>query len=78
VNDLRRDVSKQRIEEQASTYESRFMRWGTRHSFSEAYTPQEIKHLLGGSGFENSDVKVTEYGMEIWLRKQPDRIGGMK
>lgn len=70
VDDLRRDVPKGYMEEWASSYESRFMRWGARHSFSEAYTPQEVKGLLEGSGFESFDVKVGEWDMEIWLKKQ--------
>jgi ubiquinone/menaquinone biosynthesis C-methylase UbiE len=70
VDDLRRDVPKERIGEWVSAHKSRFMRWGARHSFSEAYTPQEIKGLLEGSGFESLDVKVGEWDMEIWLRKQ--------
>jgi hypothetical protein len=70
VDDLRRDVPKERIGEWVSVHKSRFMRWGARHSFSEAYTPQEIKGLLEGSGFESFDVKVGEWDMEIWLEKQ--------
>jgi ubiquinone/menaquinone biosynthesis C-methylase UbiE len=78
VDDLRRDVPKECIEEWVSAHKSRFMRWGARHSFSEAYTPQEIKDLLEGSGFETFDVKVGEWDMEIWLRKQHSTTGGMK
>jgi ubiquinone/menaquinone biosynthesis C-methylase UbiE len=73
VDDLRRDVPKERIGEWVSAHKSRFMRWGARHSFSEAYTPQEIKDLLEGSGFESFDVKVGEWDMEIWLRKRHTR-----
>jgi ubiquinone/menaquinone biosynthesis C-methylase UbiE len=69
VDDLRRDVPKEHIREWVSAHRSRFMRWGARHSFSEAYTPQEIKDLLESSGVESFDVKVGEWDMEIWLRK---------
>jgi ubiquinone/menaquinone biosynthesis C-methylase UbiE len=70
VDDLRRDVPKECIGEWVSSYESCFMRWGARHSFSEAYTAQEVEGLLDGSGFETFDVKVGEWDMEIWLKKQ--------
>jgi ubiquinone/menaquinone biosynthesis C-methylase UbiE len=78
VNDLRKDVPKECIREWASAHKSRFMRWGVRHSFSEAYTPQEIKDLLEDSGFESYDVKVGEWDMEIWLRKQLAGMEGVK
>ena len=69
VDDLRRDVPRERIGEWVSVHESRFLRWGARHSFAEAYTAQEIDGLLEGSGFEDLDVKVGEWDMEIWLSK---------
>jgi ubiquinone/menaquinone biosynthesis C-methylase UbiE len=70
VDDLRRDVSRECIGEWVSAHKSRFMRWGARHSFSEAYTPQEVKGLLEDSGFGTFEVKVGEWDMEIWLKKQ--------
>jgi ubiquinone/menaquinone biosynthesis C-methylase UbiE len=70
VSDLRRDVPQKAVKKWTDAIDSRFMRWGIKHSFSEAYTPQELKGLLEGSGFESVDVKVGEWDMEIWLKKQ--------
>ncbi len=70
VNDLRRDVPAESVRKWTSGIESRFMRWGARHSFSEAYTAREIESMLEGSTFEDFRVKVNEINMEIWLRKQ--------
>lgn len=69
VNDLRGDVPKERIGEWVSGLESRFMRWGARHSFSEAYAPEQIEGLLKGCGFAGLEVRTGEYDMTIWLRK---------
>ena len=52
-----------------SGHESRFMRWGAKHSFSEAYTAREIESILEDSSFEDFDVKVEELNLAIWLRK---------
>jgi hypothetical protein len=45
------------------------MRWGAKHSFSEAYTAREIESILESSTFEDCDVKAEELNLEIWLRK---------
>jgi ubiquinone/menaquinone biosynthesis C-methylase UbiE len=70
ISDLRRDVPQEAVKKWTDAIASRFMRWGVKHSFSEAYTPQEVKGLLEGSGFESFDVKVGEWDMQIWLEKQ--------
>lgn len=70
VNDLRRDVPAESVRQWTSGIESPFMRWGARHSFSEAYTAPEIERMLEGSAFEDFRVKVNEIDMEIWLRKR--------
>jgi ubiquinone/menaquinone biosynthesis C-methylase UbiE len=69
IDDLRRDASPESMREWTSGHESRFMRWGARHSFTEAYTAREIEDILEDSAFENFDVKVEELNLEIWLRK---------
>jgi ubiquinone/menaquinone biosynthesis C-methylase UbiE len=70
ISDLRRDVPQEAVKKWTDAIGSRFMRWGIKHSFSEAYTLQEVKGLLEGSGFETFDVKAGEWDMEIWLEKQ--------
>jgi ubiquinone/menaquinone biosynthesis C-methylase UbiE len=69
IDDLRRGAPEESVREWVSGHESRFMRWGANHSFSEAYTAQEIEGILEGSAFEDFDVKVGEVNLEIWLRK---------
>lgn len=69
IDDLRRDAPEESAREWVSGHESRLMRWGAKHSFSEAYTAREIEGMLEDSAFEDFDVKVGEVNMEIWLRK---------
>jgi ubiquinone/menaquinone biosynthesis C-methylase UbiE len=68
IDDLRRDAPEERVREWVSGHKSCFMRWGAKHSFSEAYTAREIESILAGSAFGNS-VKVEELNLEIWLKK---------
>jgi ubiquinone/menaquinone biosynthesis C-methylase UbiE len=69
IDDLRRDAPEERVREWVSGHESRFMRWGAKHSFSEAHTARQIESILEDSAFEDFDVKVEELNLEIWLRK---------
>lgn len=69
ISDLRRNVPKERIGEWVSDIDSRFMRWGARHSFSEAYVPEQVEGLLKGCGFTGVEVETGEYDMTIWLTK---------
>ncbi len=69
INDLRRNVPKERIGEWVSDIESRFMRWGARHSFTEAYVPEQVEGLLKDCGFAGQEVEAGEYDMTIWLTK---------
>jgi len=69
IDDLRRDAPEERVREWVSGHKSRFMRWGAKHSFSEAYTAREIESILEGSAFGDFDVKVEELNLEIWLKK---------
>jgi len=69
IDDLRRDAPEERVREWVRGHESRFMRWGAKHSFSEAYTAREIESILEDSAFEDFDVKVEELNLAIWLRK---------
>lgn len=69
IDDLRRDASKENVRKWVVCHDSRFMRWGARHSFSEAYTAREVEDILRGMAFGAFDVKVGEADMEIWLAK---------
>jgi ubiquinone/menaquinone biosynthesis C-methylase UbiE len=69
IDDLRRDTPEESVREWTSGHVSRLMRWGAKHSFSEAYTAREIGGILEDSAFEDFDVKVGEMNLEIWLRK---------
>ena len=69
IDDLRKDAPEESVREWVSGHESRFMRWGARHSFSEAYTARDIEGILEDSAFEDFDVRGGEVNLEIWLRK---------
>lgn len=69
IDDLRGDAPKESVREWVSGHESRFMRWGAKHSFSEAYTARDIEGILEDSAFEDFDVRGGEVNVEIWLRK---------
>lgn len=73
VSDLRRDASKEKIQESSSHIRSRFMRWGLRHSVSESYTQQGIEELLSRTYFGKAERidpdDPFELAMFIWLRR---------
>jgi ubiquinone/menaquinone biosynthesis C-methylase UbiE len=66
VGDLRRDAPKALKEEMAAQIDSRFMRWGLMHSFSEAHTRDELMGMLAQTRF--SDYEVTEDGAGLSIR----------
>ena len=45
------------------------MRWGLRHSFGDAYTPQEAGELVRGIPFASVQTEVDGISMAIWLEK---------
>ena len=71
IGDLRRDAPRELKDELVGEIDSWLMRWGLRHSFSEAYTRDEALGLLAWTSF--SDYKVTEngIGLDIAFRKSP-------
>jgi ubiquinone/menaquinone biosynthesis C-methylase UbiE len=69
IGDLRRDSPKELKNEMVAEIDSWFMRWGLRHSFSDAYIKNEMMEILAHTQF--SDYKVDEdgIGLRIGLRK---------
>lgn len=68
--DVRRDASKQKVDEFCQQLKSRFMRWGTRHSVREAYTQQGVEELLPRTRFKKAErIELDDLGMFIWLRR---------
>ena len=81
ISDLRKDAYKEKVDEYCRQIESRFMRWGLRHSVSESYTPEGIKELLSQSHFKKVErIDIDELVMYIWLQRpvsieQPGIVG---
>ena len=69
VSDLRKDAPKEQVDAVAKEIGSKFMRWGLRKSFSEAYTAQEIKNLIRDTEFRDYKVDVEDISLNIWLAK---------
>jgi ubiquinone/menaquinone biosynthesis C-methylase UbiE len=69
ISDLRKDAPQDEVEALASNVDSRFMRWGLKHSVAEAYTAREIEELVNGIPFAELEVEIVEISMLIWLRK---------
>jgi ubiquinone/menaquinone biosynthesis C-methylase UbiE len=71
IGDLRRDSPRELKNEMAAEIDSWFIRWGLRHSFSDAYTKNELMGILAHTQF--SDYKVDEdgIGLTIGLKKSP-------
>ncbi len=69
ISDLRSDAPKDAVQEFAAQIDSRFMRWGLRHSFREGYTAQEAKQLVDGIPFASVRTEVDGISMAIWLEK---------
>lgn len=69
ISDVRRDAPEEEVEELVTEIDSRFMRWGLKHSVGEAYTVLAIERLLGDTQFADAETKEDGISMEIWLRK---------
>ena len=69
ISDVRKNVSKEKIDEFASHIDSRLMRWGLKHSFKEGYTRQEIAPIIKNIPFNECNIKKEELSMDIWLTK---------
>lgn len=69
ISDLRSDAAQDEVRELTSQIDSRFMRWGLRHSFGEGYTAQEAEKLLDGIPFTRIRTDIAGISMAIWLEK---------
>ncbi|MBN1139020.1 MAG: class I SAM-dependent methyltransferase [Anaerolineae bacterium] len=69
ISDLRSDAPKDAVQGFAAQIDSRFMRWGLRHSFREGYTVKEAGQLVDGVPFAHVQVEVDGISMAIWLEK---------
>lgn len=69
VSDLKRDAPEDEIQRFAAQVDSRFMRWGLRHSFREGYTVAEVEHLVDSLSFASVRTEEDNISMAIWLEK---------
>jgi len=69
ISDLRRDAPPDEVQRFAAQIESRFMRWGLRHSFREGYTVEEAELLVDGIPFASVRTEMDGISMAIWLEK---------
>jgi ubiquinone/menaquinone biosynthesis C-methylase UbiE len=69
VADLRADARPEDVQALADQIDSRFMRWGLRHSFREGYTAAEAEQLIQGVPFVHAHLDTEGIHMEIWLEK---------
>lgn len=69
LSDLRSDAPVDEVQQFATQIDSRFMRWGLRHSFREGYTVQEAEQLVDGISFASVRTEVDGISMAIWLEK---------
>ncbi len=70
ISDVRKDACKEKVEEACQQIESKFMRWGLRHSVREAYTQEGIDKLLSRSRFRKAErIELDDLVMFIWLQR---------
>ena len=69
ISDLRSDAPEDEAKELADQVDSRFMRWGLRHSFGEGYTVAEAEQLVDGVPFASVHIEADSISMGIWLEK---------
>jgi ubiquinone/menaquinone biosynthesis C-methylase UbiE len=69
ISDLRSDAPQDAVQQFAAQIDSRFMRWGLRHSFREGYTAQEAEQLVDSIPFASVRTEVDRISMAIWLEK---------
>jgi ubiquinone/menaquinone biosynthesis C-methylase UbiE len=69
ISDLRSDAPAEEVQAFAEQIDSRFMRWGLRHSFGEGYTVQKAEQLVDGIPFANVHIESDSISMGIWLEK---------
>ena len=69
IADLRSHASEDEVKALADQIDSRFMRWGVRHSLGEGYTAQEAEQLAATIPFAGMRIGVRSIGMDVWLEK---------
>ena len=69
ISDLRSDAPAEEVRQFAAQIDSRFMRWGLRHSFREGYSVQEAEKLVDGIPFAGVRTEVDGISMALWLEK---------
>ena len=69
VSDLRKDAPKEKIKEFSNKINSKLMRWGLNHSFSEGYTVKQIGEIIKSTHFKDVHIKEEEISMQILLKK---------
>jgi ubiquinone/menaquinone biosynthesis C-methylase UbiE len=69
IGDLRRDAPRKLKDEMAAGIDSRLMRWGLRHSFSDAHTRDELLEMLAQTHFSDYEVAEDGAGLTISLQK---------
>ncbi len=76
IGDLRRDAPQAELDEIARAIPSAIMRWGLRHSVTEAYTREELQELLSQTSWSNFEIVENGVGLAITLRKSPTATSG--
>lgn len=69
ISDLRRDAPADKVQQFAAQIDSRFMRWGLRHSFREGYSVEEVEQLVDGIPFASVRAELDGISMALWLGK---------
>lgn len=69
ISNLRSDAPEEEVQELATQIDSRFMRWGLRHSFGEGYTAEEAEQLVDDLPFAGIRTDVDGISIAIWLEK---------
>ena len=69
IADLRSHASEDEVKALADQIDSRFMRWGVRHSLGEGYTAQEAEQLAATIQCASVRIGVRSIGMDVWVEK---------
>jgi ubiquinone/menaquinone biosynthesis C-methylase UbiE len=69
VTDLRRDADRKALDELARAIPSALMRWGLRHSVSEAYTREKLAELLSQTPWSEYEVADSPLELSLMLLK---------
>ena len=69
ISDLRKDAPKEKVDEFANKIDSKFMRWGLKHSFKEGYTARQMQAMMKSTQFSEIEITEEDISMLIMLRK---------